>query len=235
MAYGRQYQGVRQDYRLGPDQITDLNTRLQYLPERIAQQKAEEQAAAQLKYQYTSLAQQKKIASQQAAQSERENQAALGLEVGKLGLNVATNPGALKPISGAIKPLISGSKSGVANATGGGRNAMGANWTTGVSEVPNESGSNTGSGGFFGGLSKLGGSVKGVLDNMNFSNTIGSGLAGYGLSKMIGGDNKWKKFGVGAAAGGLMGLFTGGGSGWADSLKGGSIGSIFGGLGGLFS
>jgi len=88
-----------------------------------------------------------------------------------------------------------------------------------------ESTSSTGSG-----VSSKGG----LLNNLTLGNTVGSGLAGYGLSR-FGGKNKLIKAGLGALGGSTVGGLSGYiGSGKSFSPVGAFAGGLTGLLGGLF-
>ena len=67
------------------------------------------------------------------------------------------------------------------------------------------------------------------ISGINVGAGLASGLAGFGVGKMVGGKKKLKKAGFGAGAGALMGLLSG------KSLIAGGIGGLMGGLGGYFS
>jgi hypothetical protein len=78
------------------------------------------------------------------------------------------------------------------------------------------------------GFSSLGKGMSSMFGDFTLGQGVSSGLAGFGAS-MFAGDSKIKKLGFGAAAGGLMGLMSGGGG-----AGGGLGGMVFGGLGSLF-
>ena len=93
----------------------------------------------------------------------------------------------------------------------------------------------------FGGAKKMVGLGKGgttgmpgLIGGITAGQILGSGLTGYGVSKMVGG-SKVKKAGYGALAGGLMGLLSGGANkGLSGAATKFGMGAVLGGLGGLF-
>jgi hypothetical protein len=74
----------------------------------------------------------------------------------------------------------------------------------------------------------------GMFGGLKLGSAVSSGLTGFGLGKMVGGSKK-KKALFGAVGGGLMGLLSGGKSSSVGQagLKFG-LGSLLGGIGGLF-
>jgi hypothetical protein len=217
MAYGRQYQSTRNDRRLRPDYTAALNAKLQFLPQRLEQQRAEQRHQDDLAFREKSFAQSERqfgdsqaMIRRQNAMREREQEVGMGLEAAKAGMGMAMRGGATlqSKFGGSVVP---------ATAPSG--------WTPGAK---------TGGGGLFAkagsAISPLKDAASKYLGHMTMGNTLGAGLIGFGAGRMFGGKNKLKKFGVGAAAGGLMGLFSGSGNTWKDAATGG----LFGGLGGLF-
>ena len=234
MAYGRQFQTTRNDPRLRPDYTAALNQKLKYLPARLQQQQNEQQHQDDLAFRERTFAQSssqfkdsQQLRRRQMEQTERAQEAGMGLEAAKAGMGMAMKGGMnLKDKLGSMPAFGSG---------GGGATAP-SGWTPGT-------GTGTGGvakGGLFSQLGSMAGkagnflkdSASKYLGGLTMGNSIGAGLTGFGAGRLLGGDNKLKKFGLGAAAGGLMSLFGGGGSG-----SGGSdfiTGSLFGGIGGLF-
>jgi hypothetical protein len=118
---------------------------------------------------------------------------------------------------------------GLAAATTGANFAFGPMGKTSVGSVL---GSAKGAMGLGGGA--VGGGKPGLLSRINTGQLVGSGLAGFGLSRMVGG-SKGKRAGIGAIGGGLLSLLSGG----ANKTFGGAatkfgLGAITGALGGLF-
>lgn len=230
MAYGRQFRTTRADNRLRPDYTAALNEKLKFLPQRMEQQANEQRHQDSLAMDERRLAQanrqfqqSQQMQQKQYAQREREQEVGMGLEAAKAGLGYSMSGGSTlreRLGSGALKP---------ATAPSG--------WTPGT-------GTGTGGaakGGLFSGIgSSLKRPFKPVTNfvgkhfgHLTVGNTIGAGLLGFGAGKLFGGKSKVKKFGIGAAAGGLASLFGGGGAaggGGKDFITG----SLFGGLGGLF-
>jgi len=69
----------------------------------------------------------------------------------------------------------------------------------------------------------------GFVNNLSIGSALGGGLAGFGVSQLIGGKSKVKKALLGAAAGAGLGLLGGtGASGVASGTFGGLIGGLFG-------
>ena len=238
MAYGRQFQTTRSDNRLRPDYTAALNAKLRYLPERLAQQAAERKHQDTLAYQQRQFRQSERQFSdsqamirKQNAMREREQEAGMGLEAAKAGMGFAMKGGQnLKQrLSGADAELVKGGMGGFMMG-GGGYQGPDAGGISGNAGAPR---------GLFSSMSAKVGeyasplkdAASKYLGHLTMGNTIGSGLVGFGAGRLFGGKSKLKKFGVGAAAGGLMSLFSGGtGGGAKDALTG----SLFGGLGGLF-
>ena len=222
MAYGRQFQTTRADTRLRPDYTAALNRKLQYLPQRLAQQQAEKQHEENLDLRERQFAQsesqfgeQQKLKRRQMAAAERAEEAGMGLEAAKagMGFSMRDNMPLKDRLGGGSVPPATAPSGWIPGATpeGGGKGLF----------------SNIGKAGTF-----LKDSASKYLGNLTLGNTVGAGLTGFGASRLFGGDNKFKKFGIGAAAGGLMSLFGGGGAGTGaeDFVTGG----LFGGIGGLF-
>jgi hypothetical protein len=221
MAFGRQFRTTRADNRLRPDYVASLNKKLEFLPHRLAQQRAEEQHQDQVNYQNRSLIQAQSQFKRQMAMQEREQQAAMGLEAGKAGLGFALKKGG-KNLGSYLSPGGPSASATTFSPRPGGMGGMAAgSGVTGVAKP----------GGLFSGFGALKESANKYLGHLNLGNTVGSGLLGFGAGSLLGGDNKLKKFAVGAGAAGLASLFGGGGGSAAEKITSG----LFGGLGGLFS
>lgn len=220
MIYGKQFRGTRQDYRMGRDQIEALNQKLRFLPERIAQQKAEQQHQDTLKLGYDQLAQARSQHADTMGMEKKRQKTMLGMEIGKTALQTSLNPIGRKTLKGAWKGATDalGMKSPITGRGGFAANVGGVHKMAGPAPST-----------FMG---KVGEGLGSVFNNMNLSNTLGAAGMGYGISQLMGDQPKWKKAALGAGAAGALNLFTGG-EGGSDLVSAG-IGSIFGGLGSLF-
>jgi hypothetical protein len=199
---------VRRDKRLTPDQLAALNTRLRRLPEVLAEQQRQKVVTEQIRQSRRRTS----LAEQQAEQRERESRAGFGLEVAKFG---ATQ---------SLYPEIGGLKIGDAQNKISGLFGLGTT-TEPVTKV-DPSGVQQMSG-------ALPSSVKGGLfSNLTLGSTLGAGTTGFGIGQMVGGKGtgSGKRLLFGALGGGLLNLFTGGGS---FNLQNFISGGLFGGLGGL--
>ena len=225
--YGSQYRGVRgaRPRQLMPDQVAALNTQLQYLPERMAQQQAEQQHQETMDYNYKSLAQAQNIFNKNyalqkktAEQAQNQAQATMGLSAGTLGLNAAMSGAGSTTLADKYPGTFAGKFDASADAKQLNKSIYST--TSGVS------------GNTTPGTTGILSSAKAVLGNLSLGNTIGAGLMGFGASniaKGLGVKNKFLGSAIGAGIGGLSSLFTGGGNSTANVISG----SIFGGLGGL--
>jgi hypothetical protein len=81
----------------------------------------------------------------------------------------------------------------------------------------------------FSSTSSTPGSSPGFWGNMTPGSLVSGGLAGFGASKIMGGKNKFKKAGMGLAAGSILGLLSGGSNPFSGAASGG-IGGLIGGL-----
>jgi len=178
-----------------------LQARVSRLPQVLAQKNMREVQARDARFQEKQIKMQKKT----MAQRKREQEAALGLEAGKLGLNLA-----MSDLGGTTIGDIGRSAQ---NAVGSAKGMLPGGTKPTPIEAPKA--------GYTG--------VKGI----NVGGALASGLTGYGAGKLVGGKNKKKKAMYGAGAGALMGLLSGSKSG--NAFGGMGAGLLAGGLGGYFS
>lgn len=84
--------GVTGNRRLRRDQLSELNARLGMLPTMLSQQQQKEQLAQEYNFRERELKQGKQQADKMAAFQKSQAQREMGLEIGKLGVNVSTSP-----------------------------------------------------------------------------------------------------------------------------------------------
>lgn len=223
MAYGAQYRRSRdaRPNQLMPDQVSALNAQMPYLTQRLQMQQQKQQRAEDMNLAYKEMAQEKSLADKSRAQAERASQVATGLAATQLGLNSALNPVAHRNLG-----QVFGWDSNKGGVTDSAVNSM-RNYQTTNQISPTSTGDSM--------FSKIGDFGKGLVSNLNLANTVGAFGTGYGISNIMGDkSNKWLKMGASGLAGGLLGLFTGGGSSAKDNMVSAGIGSIFSGIGSLF-
>jgi len=181
------------------DQIAILNARQGLLPQMLMNQQRSEDLAranemkniqiAQFDQQYAQDQErmdfEKKSYRQQKNASERGARIGMGLEAGKLGVNIAQNYGD-KTVGGFVSSIGS-------------------------------MGSNPG----------LGSGMSPMLSNLSLGSAVGGGLAGFGVSQLMGKKKKGYKMAAGVGAGALMGMLSGGAGGAISGGLGGAFGSLF--------
>lgn len=185
------------------NQTAELNARQGYLPQLIANQ----QRATELVRQKELDAEQRRQfrsnfnlqrRGQRASQQMQKQQFEQDQAESRVGMGLE----GLK-LGSTVAQRYGGNKNTVGNLFSGGGSASGAPGT----KPPAPSG---------------------MLSRLNIGQAVGSGLAGFGAAKMLGGGKKspFKKAALGAVGGGLLGFLGGGKSG-------GLGGAVAGGLGGL--
>jgi hypothetical protein len=234
---------VRFDKRLAPNQTEALNARLARLPQIIQQREQKKLTDAQIKQ----MAAERTLAKKKLKQDQREGKATLGLEMlktgGKLALGAAKGgfagyagskgggtPTTLGSTGNRFAEINANKQFADRGVTGGAIMEQPKGFSTGAKYGAGFAGGGgaqptggAGAGGFGGMMGKFGSSL-------TMGNTLGSGLAGFGASQLLGGEktSKLKRFGIGAGAGMLASFLGGGFSG-----MGMAAGGLFGGLGGL--
>jgi len=176
----QQMYGTTGNRKMKRNQSTELNARLQLLPTIVAAEQDKRQLAVENKFRNKQLSQEKDIARKSSKFQKLQSKQALGMEVGKMGLNLAGSD--LLQGSGTIGNVMSKFK---------GNNTV----TPGVDPQQRITTDSSSGSGYFSGLSVGGG--------------ISGGLGGYGAASMFGGSKK-KKMMIGAGAGLLTGLLGGG-------------------------
>ena len=182
------------------DQIAILNARQGLLPQMLMNQQRSEDLARANEMKNIQIAQfdqqfeqdqermnfEKKSYRQQKNASERGARIGMGLEAGKLGVNIAQNYG---------DKTVGGFTSSLGTMVG-----------------------NTG----------LGSGMSPMLSNLSLGSAVGGGLAGFGVSQLMGKKKKkGYKMAAGAGAGALMGMLSGGAGGAISGGLGGAFGSLF--------
>ena len=182
------------------DQIAILNARQSLLPQMLMNQQRAEDLARADELKNIQIAQfdkqygldqeridfEKKSYRQQKNAAERGARIGMGLEAGKLGVNIAQNYGS--------------------NTVGGFAGSMGDMFK---------------SPGF-------GSEMSPMLSNLSLDSAVGGGLAGFGVSQLMGKKKKkGYKMAAGAGAGALMGMLSGGAGGAISGGLGGAFGSLF--------
>ena len=182
------------------DQIAILNARQSLLPQMLMNQQRSEDLSRANEMKNIQIAQfdqqfeldqdrvdfEKKSYRQQKNASERGARIGMGLEAGKLGVNIAQNYG---------------------NKTVGG-------FADSIGNLTNTQG--------------LGSGMSPMLSNLSLGSAVGGGLAGFGVSQLMGKKKKkGYKMAAGAGAGALMGYLSGGTGGAISGGLGGAFGSLF--------
>ena len=73
----------------------------------------------------------------------------------------------------------------------------------------------------------LGSGMNPMISNLSLGSAVGGGLAGFGVSQLMGKKKKGYKMAAGAGAGALMGMLSGGAGGAISGGLGGVFGSLF--------
>jgi hypothetical protein len=186
--------------KLFPNQSADLNARLQGLPNLMALQQTKKQYEEEKAYRERSLEQQKEIADKELSFQREQDKTAFGLEMTKLGTNLATGPNISKTTFGDIGDKFKSKPPSTYNARYG-------------SEYENPGNTTPKDRGFF--------------SKMNPGSMMAGGLSGFGMGTMFSKEPTERKLLYGGAAGLLTGFLSGGG--WSGALSGG-LGGLFGGL-----
>lgn len=189
-----QLRRVTGNRRLTSDPRAALQAKIANLPNRLAQQQQREVIKRDTRFQNKQIALQKKS----AAQRRREQEATMGLEASKLGMNLA-----MSDLGGKTIGDVTGGVKALKNKV------MGTEKTSGIQST--------------GPKQPTGNAVK----DFNIGGAISSGLTGYGVGKLVGGKSKAKKSMFGGGAGALMGLLSANkGGGLSGLLSGGLSGAL---------
>ena len=196
--------------RLRRNQIAELEARMGSLKEIEAQKAINEMHDERMAFENKQFNQNKKMAKKTLSLQSEISKRTMGVAAANFGMNIATSKNATISqignrfgIGGGTRTTPSSPRFGGLKTAGAQTNQPGVGSTVpGASKAP---------GSFFG--------------NLQPGQLLGSGLAGFGASRMVKG--KGKRMLLGAGVGGLMSLFGGAGG------YGAAGGAMFGGLAGL--
>jgi hypothetical protein len=173
--------GTTGNRRLKRNQGAELRTRQSYFPTILAQEQGATQAAEQKKFQQKEMKQSEQNYKKSRQFSQEQSKQGFGLEVGKLGINLATSP----------------------YNRGGGRTVQemlpqpGADARTDLQTKDGRTGTISRTAGYF--------------NNVQPASLATGGLAGFGIGNMFSEKSNKKKALYGMGAGLMSGMLSGGG------------------------
>jgi hypothetical protein len=177
-----QLYGTSGNRRLKRNQGAELRTRQSYFPTILAQEQGAKQAEEQKIFQEKEFKQSKENYKDQRQFSQDQAKQGFGLEVGKLGINLAT----------------SGYNKGGGRTVGEMLPQPGPDARTDLQTSDGRTGKVIRHGGYF--------------NNIQPASLATGGLAGFGIGNMFSGESKKKKALYGMGAGLLSGMLSGGGA-----------------------
>lgn len=208
MASGQMF-GVTGNRRLKRNQLSELRARQAQFPSILAAEQAADQQRKEQEFKEKQLRQDKKIAQDELKFKRSEAKRRFGMEMGKLGINLAMSD----MLSGKTLGTIGSDIKGI---FGGGKTPAGAPKTS--FQPPGTPGR------AMSGTPKAGG---GFFSNIPIGSIAAGGLTGFGVGQMFGEKGGLKKSLFGGLAGGALGLLSGGG---LSGAVGGGLGGLFGGM-----
>lgn len=199
--------GVTGNRRLRRNQLAELRARQAQFPSILAAEQAAEQQRKEQEFKEKQLAQEKKIAKDELKFNRQESKREFGMEMGKLGVNLA------------FSDMLSGRTLGTLS-----KDIRGIFGSTSAPTKPTTSLQPPGiPGRAMRGVPKSGG---GFFSGVPTGSIAAGGLAGFGMGQMFGEKGGFKKSLYGGLAGAGLGLLSGGLSG----ALGGGLGGLFGGM-----